>query len=314
MCIHLSQLSSQYKSNSSVEDTNIDYLQRDTLYGLKHGCQPPQEIRNRWPFGLDHIKQLLDADANYRLMETLNTFMNDYPTNLCSQFFALGPRGYNSLIPQNVDAILSSSFSDYSFGVRSTVLRPLLGDGIFTQEGGAWKHSRQMLRKQFVRAQYHTLSQFDEHVDNLLARLPEDGTVDLQPLFFDFTLDTSSALLLGKSIYCLRAGPESDSNLFADGFAVAQEGLARRMRIAPFQFLYNPKEFRDACKNVHKFVDSYVSDMRVRSGVEDKPESSYGLLDQMSAETFDDKAIRDQILNVLLAGRDTTACCLSWTM
>lgn len=24
--------------------------------------------------------------------------------------------------------------------------------------------------------------------------------------------------------------------------------------------------------------------------------------------------LRDQLLNVLLAGRDTTACCLSWTL
>ncbi|KAK3372572.1 n-alkane-inducible cytochrome P450 [Podospora didyma] len=287
------------------------------LYGLKHGCKPPPSIPNRWPLGIDRLKQIWDADARGNLMEEINSFVDDYPTNMLSQFFLAGPRSYHSIAPENVEAILSSNFSDYSFGPRASVFGPLLGAGIFTQEGAAWKHSRGMLRKQLVRGQYQTMHQFHEHVDNLLARLPEvDGVVDLQPLFFEFTLDTASALLLGKSTYSLRqktATVESRRNkAFADSFEVAQEGLARRFRMAPFHSLYQPKPFREACANIHQFIDDYVRETRSPKSQLEK-EDCYGLVDQMSMSTFDDKAIRDQILNVLLAGRDTTAACLSWT-
>ena len=96
-------------------------------------------------------------------------------------------------------------WTDYGFGCRPAVFAPLLGNGIFTQEGVAWKYSRDLLRKQFIRVQRQDLSHFREHVDNLLMCIPSKGNVDLQPLFFDLTLDTATALLFGHSIYSLRA-------------------------------------------------------------------------------------------------------------
>lgn len=100
---------------------------------------------------------------------------------------------------------------DYGFGVRADVFAPLLRNGIFSQEGSAWKHSRELLRKQFIRTQYQNLNRFREHIDNLIERLPKDGVIDLQPLFFDFTLDTSTATLLGRSVYSLRADIDQDT-------------------------------------------------------------------------------------------------------
>ena len=101
---------------------------------------------------------------------------------------------------------------DYGFGDRHGVFSPLLGNGIFTQEGPAWKHSRELLRKQFIRMQYQNMDVFREHVDNLLGRLNSSkGAIDLQPLFFKFTLDTTTALLLGRSVYSLRAEDSNDT-------------------------------------------------------------------------------------------------------
>lgn len=58
-------------------------------------------------------------------------------------------------------------------------------------------HSRDRLRKQFIRVQSQNLDYFHEHVDNLIHRFPSSGVVDFQPLFFDMTLlDTVTALFL----------------------------------------------------------------------------------------------------------------------
>lgn len=204
---------------------------------------------------------------------------------------------------------------DYGFGARRSVFAPLLGNGIFTQEGLAWKHSRELLRKQFSRIQYQNLNLFREHVDNLIAHLPVQGDIDLQPLFFSLTLDTTTALLFGKSVYSLRAGIDQaiENKIFSECFNLAQEGLAKRFRIAPWHFLYNPREFRQACHTVHRFVEHYIKELEL-SDIPSEKEASFSFINQIAKESASMEDLRDQLLNVLLAGRDTTACCLSWTL
>lgn len=203
---------------------------------------------------------------------------------------------------------------DYGFGSRRAVFAPLLGNGIFTQEGLSWKHSRELLRKQFVRAQYQNLDHFREHMDNLITCMPADGDVDLQPLFFKLTLDTATALLFGRSVYSLRANIDQDmeNKEFAECFNLAQEGLAKRFRLAPFHFVYNPAPFRKACQKVHLFVERYIKE-RLEGDKGSQGDTSW-FFDQLAEESPSRTDLRDQLLNVLLAGRDTTACCLSWTL
>lgn len=145
--------------------------------------------------------------------------------------------------------------------------------------------------------------------------MPSSGVVDLQPLFFNLTLDTATALLFGKSVYSLKADTEQDASnkLFAESFNIAQEGLAKRFRIAPWHFLYNPPAFQKACANVHRFVEQYIDSLNLgeNDSLDDK---SYGFIKQVALESASKQDLRDQLLNVLLAGRDTTACCLSWTL
>ena len=183
----------------------------------------------------------------------------------------------------------------------------MLGDGIFTQDGPSWRHSREFLRRQFTRTKHQNLEQFREHVDNLLALLPRSGTVDLQPLFFALTLDITTALILGHSISSLQGEEGSSAREFAEAFQTAQEGLSKRLRIAPWHGLYNPAEFRTACSKVHTFVDQYVRDSASHG--------SSTFVEQLKEEYNNNSvAVRDQLINILLAGRDSTACCLSWTI
>jgi cytochrome P450 len=152
-------------------------------------------------------------------------------------------------------------------------------------------------------------------VDNLIAHLLVQGDIDLQPLFFNLTLDTTTALLFGRSVYSLRAGIDQAINnkIFSECFNLAQEGLAKRFRIAPWHFLYNPRDFRQACSNVHRFVERYIKDSGLLENQPEK-EASYSFINQIATESASMENLRDQLLNVLLAGRDTTACCLSWTL
>jgi hypothetical protein len=75
--------------------------------------------------------------------------------------------------------------------------------------------------------------------------------------------------------------------------------------------------FRKHLKVVNDFVNPFVERV-LRLTPEDletktKSESGYTFLHALAGYTRDRKVLRDQLVAVLLAGRDTTACTLSWT-
>lgn len=209
---------------------------------------------------------------------------------------------------------------DYGLGLRAPHFRPLLGSGIFTQDGALWKHSRALLRPQFASNRSQNFEQIKNCVQDLINSIPGDGsTVDLQPLFFKLTFDTTMFLLFGDSVLDLDwgevAGQESS---FAQAFNLAQDYLAHRGRLGQFHWLMNDRTFRDACKRCHQFVDEAVDKALRPSGKtheKDREElhSNYSFIDALAEQTQDRQVLRDQCFNVLLAGRDTTGCCLSWS-
>lgn len=213
---------------------------------------------------------------------------------------------------------MSASIIEFGLGLRPPTFAPLLGSGIFTQDGPQWKHSRELLRPQFMSNRFQNFEQIRECVENLIACVPEHGKVDLQPLFFRLTFDTTTFLLFGQQMSSLKSeGIASRESDFANAFNLAQDYLSHRGRLGNLYWLLGGREFRDACKICHAFVDAAVRQALEKTGenaVNDSPKKHYVFLDALVQETRDPKVLRDQCLNILLAGRDTTACCLSWTL
>lgn len=198
---------------------------------------------------------------------------------------------------------------EWSMGLRRAITFPMFGDGIFTQQGASWKHSREMLRPHFQHRQYDDLDVFRESVDNLIDNIKGGGVVDLQPLFFRLTLDTTTAFLFGESVNSLKAPKTVGEQNFASAFNTAQEYIAKRFRLLDLYWLIGGKKFQEACDNVHRFADQII-DRNLGRALKD--EESF--LDSIAKSTPNRNALRGQIINILTAGRDTTACLLSWTL
>ena len=197
-------------------------------------------------------------------------------------------------------------------GPRRAITFPMFGDGIFTQEGAPWKHSRELLRPQFAHKQYEDLEIFREAVDNVIDILSTtDGVVDLQPLFFRLTLDVTTAFLFGESVQSLKAPESTGEQTFAEAFNTAQKYVAKRFRLLDVYWLIGGKTFRDACDAVHRFADQILDRSLLRDAEKEK---KYVFLSTLAKNTPDRSALRGQIINILTAGRDTTACLLSWTL
>jgi cytochrome P450 len=146
--------------------------------------------------------------------------------------------------------------------------------------------------------------------------------VDLQTLFFQLTLDSSTEFLFGESVSSLRSTEGSEQERFGRCFDFAQSKLGNRTRLGKFSALFRDTEFDEACKTVHKFVDKIVYRALLENPPSNDPEKSvdgkdasqrYVFLTELVKATRDPKQLRDELLNILLAGRDTTASLLSHT-
>ena len=74
---------------------------------------------------------------------------------------------------------------DYTLGLRTPQFRPVLGSGIFTQDGAAWEHSRALLQPQFRYNRTQNFEQIKICAQRLIDDIPRDGSpIDLQPLCF----------------------------------------------------------------------------------------------------------------------------------
>lgn len=227
--------------------------------------------------------------------------------------------------PENVKAILATQFQDFCLGTRHEQFYPLLGDGIFTLDGAGWSHARALLRPQFTRDQVADLSMLDDHINHLIALIPKDrSSFDIQRLFFLLTLDSATHFLFGESVGCMLPPSETTGVLersavrsaqgFADAFTTAQDYLAARSRAQGLYWLVNPKKFREANRQVHEVVDHYVNvALESKRNPDKKQDDRYIFLQALAADTDDPKMLRDNMLNILLAGRDTTASLLSST-
>lgn len=89
-------------------------------------------------------------------------------------------------------AIALISGNDFGLGLRPLHFGPRMGSGIFAQDGAQWRHSRQILRPQFMSNRSH-LERIKSAAENLVASIPRNEPVDLQSLFFRLTFDTRSS-------------------------------------------------------------------------------------------------------------------------
>lgn len=198
-------------------------------------------------------------------------------------------------------------------GKGSDAFYPFLGDGLFTLDGPAWKLSREILRKQFARIQYQNLSVFSDHVEHLVNRLQtSEPIVDLLPLFFNYTLDTTTALLFGEAADSLN---EQNEDSFGRYFDEASWISALRVKLVDFYWVYTPPRYKVACNAVKAYADNYVEKaLAVNEDADQALLDQYSFIRNLYKDLGDRVSVRDQLVNVLLAGRDTTACLLSWTL
>lgn len=166
----------------------------------------------------------------------------------------------------------------------------------------------------FVKDRVSDLAIFERWVEALIEHIPEHGgEVDIMDLFYRLTLDVTTDFLLGGSVNAL-ANPKDE---FAEAFNDVQSIQMMLTMLGPFEVVFPRSKYKQSIKKIDRFVMPYIEaalalprDELEKLGGADK---EFTFLHSVARHTRDPQVLRDQIIAVLLAGRDTTAATLSWT-
>lgn len=297
------------------------------------GCKLPPVRPYKYPGGIDMIQRLFDADYRHQIPNEIEKIcFQDMRGITTFRQYVFGEMIIQTNHPSNIQTVLAHKFEHFELGaLRRANFFPLLGNGIFTTDGKDWAHGRALLRPQFAKNQFADLELEERHVQDIFKHL-KAGTngwtdaVNLQPIFFRLTLDTATEFLFGESVHAqvsalppgsvdrqdLTSATGLDLIEVGKAFDRATHALGKRARFIEFYWLYNPKSFRDDCALVHKFADYYVNLALSTDPEKASPSKRYVFLNELAKATRDPIELRSQLLNIFLAGRDTTAGLLGW--
>src|SRR6202521_4284063 len=222
--------------------------------------------------------------------------------------------------PDAIRHVLVDNYENYQRTPASIrVLRPMLGEGLLIAEGRAWKYQRRTLAPAFTPRAVaslvpHMIAATDETIAKLQAA--SGGAVDLREAMQRMTLE-----IAGRTMFSF--GMERHGAALRDFVMEYGERLARPHfldLLLPLSWP-SPQDFSRARfrKRWTRFVAMLMAERRAAGKNEGAPPRD--LFDLMGAardpetgQAFSDEQLGDQVATMILAGHETTATALFWSL
>ncbi|TFY59598.1 hypothetical protein EVG20_g7724 [Dentipellis fragilis] len=271
------------------------------------------------PGGLDVTAQFQYDIKNAYLAQTVLGYTKEF-----GQTFTLYISFDRSIItmePEYIKAILATDFNNFEKGPGfRDHFKGLLGTGVFNSDGEMWKFHRGITRPYFSKDRISHFEIFNRHAEDVIAlakeRLRAGFPIDFQDLTGRFTLDSATEFLFGQDLQSLAAGlPYPASSPRAAENAFAANSPANRFFVA-FQ------EAQHASLKTRFVIDGFLKPLiteairRRKEGgkakEKEEDEMNESLLEHLTKVTDDYSVIKDETLNIMLAGRDTTSSTLTF--
>ena len=231
--------------------------------------------------------------------------------------------GRSSFIVNTSDAIRHVLVDNYENYTRTPtgfrVLRPMLGQGLLIAEGRAWKHQRRTLAPAFTPRAVSTLVPHMVAVTNeTIAALwnKTDAPVDLRETMQRMTLEIAGRTMFSFGMQT--HGATLRNFVMEYGERLAQPGLLDLALPLWFPTLqdFARSRFR---KRWTRFVAMLMAERRAAGKTTDAPPRD--LFDLMDAardpetgQRFSDEQLGDEVATMILAGHETTATALFWSL
>ncbi|KAF7318060.1 Peroxidase [Mycena chlorophos] len=277
------------------------------------GARLAPSPQGKWPGNVDLLRTMLRNSRDGYPGETIARFMAELGPVINIRI--LWGNAIVTTHPEHIKRILSTEFNNYEKGpdFRKT-MNPVLGSGVFNSDGKMWTYHRSMTRPFFTKDRISHFASLDAHaslvISALKTRTRAGHAVDFQDLIGRFTMDSATEMLFGKCVDSLKgsipyahnagishaeARAKSKENEFITAFSRALEAVAARDRRGVLAPLY--EIWTDATHEPMKVVNAFLAGEK---------REAQTLLDELLDSTSDGTILKDEVLNILIAGRDTT--------
>lgn len=263
---------------------------------------PPKAAALRWlmEMGRDRLRMMRSAAAMYGDAVKL----------------PVGPKElYFFNHPDHAKHVLSDNSANYHKGIGLVHARRALGDGLLTSEGELWRKQRKVIQPTFqskrIAAQAGVIAEeAAKLVDRLRARVGGEP-IDVVHEMTGLTLG-----VLGRTLLDTDLGAFSS---IGDNFAAVQDQamfeLATLSAVPTWLPLPRQLRFRQARAELQVIVDQLVAERAARSTDRDDVLSRLILSAREEVDPrVGQQRLRDELVTLLLAGHETTASTLGWSL
>lgn len=226
--------------------------------------------------------------------------------------------------PDLVQRIMVGEYEKFpKHPLQGEILAPLLGESIFTTNGAQWKKQREMLNPAFemVRVQ-HVFGLMKDAVGAMMQRLEKEEGREID---IDAEMTYVTADIIFRTILSVTLDSGEARKIF-DAFVLFQKespkaALATMFRL-PRWLRWTPAERRRrrAGREIRTAIENVIRPRydAVTRGEEDKHQdilsSLLPLIDTDTGKRFTLSEITDQISMLFLAGHETSASALTWSV
>lgn len=265
--------------------------------------------------------------------------LHDYMTDLAGKYktyrlIGLFRNEVYTSDPANVEYMLKTNFDNYAKGeYNHSILKDLLGDGIFAVDGEKWSQQRKVSSYEFSTRVLRDFSSvvFRHKVVNLANILSQAATsneaMDIQDLFMKATLDSIFRVAFGIDLDTI-GGSNKEGVVFGKAFDEANAmtlwryvdvswRVKRALNVGSEASLKRSGRVMD--EFVYKLISTKIEKMH-NAQLDDHDHDhhpsiqvkKHDILSRFLATETNVKYLRDITLNFMIAGKDTTATTLSW--
>jgi cytochrome P450 len=217
--------------------------------------------------------------------------------------------------PDHIRHVLHDNHANYQKGVGLAQAKRWLGEGLVTSEGDVWSRQRRLMQPAFQRQR---LAPFSSVVTDATARMLDHWrgsadrgeSINVASQMMRLTLGVIARMMFSTDV----TNPDQVGAAFTTALAEAMERMTALVALPDWLPVPGKLRFKRALGTLDSVVSKIIREHR------DGSRTDHNLISMLMAEReetqrgFDDQELRDQVLTMLLAGHETTASSLAWTL
>ncbi|KAK1927710.1 cytochrome P450 [Papiliotrema laurentii] len=263
------------------------------------GAREVPRVKGRWVLNLDVMVDWSRSGREEEVARMLELLKREYGTTFNTR--VLGEDQVITTDPRVIRHVLIDDFDNFVKGEKFYQrAEGFLGDGIFNSDGERWRFHRNLTRPYF-HPSHISPSLFTPLFQRFMRNLPLGTPFDIHRPISRLALHVSLLWLCG----CDLSGEEAVGDQLGEALRTAQEVVGRRVKIGTVWPLFELG--RNPLREPMQVIRGFFRPLIARAKDKNQRREGHCLLYQLVDSTDDAKLVEDQLINLLLASRDTTA-------